>query len=80
VDEVGARTCNREPAALEKARGDLREQIERHKFHQFLFFKQWRALSDYCHARGVRLIGDIPIFVAHDSVDVWANREYFNDR
>ena len=69
--------AHREPSALEKARGDLREQIERHKFDQFLFFKQWRALSEYGHARGVRLIGDIPIFVAHDSVDVWANREYF---
>jgi 4-alpha-glucanotransferase len=69
--------ANRKPLALEKARGELREQIERHKFYQFLFFKQWQAVSDYCHARGVRLIGDIPIFVAHDSVDVWANREYF---
>jgi 4-alpha-glucanotransferase len=69
--------ANREPLALERARGDLREQIERHKFYQFLFFKQWQALSDYCHAHGVRLIGDIPIFVAHDSVDVWANRAYF---
>ncbi len=69
--------ANRELLALERARGDLRDQIERHKFQQFLFCKQWRALSDYCHARGVRLIGDIPIFVAHDSVDVWANREYF---
>jgi 4-alpha-glucanotransferase len=69
--------ANREPAALEKARGELRDQIERHRFHQFIFFKQWRALSDYCHTRGVRIIGDIPIFVAHDSVDVWANRAYF---
>jgi len=69
--------ANREPLALEKARDELRDQIERHKFYQFLFFKQWQALSDYCRARGVKLIGDIPIFVAHDSVDVWANREYF---
>ncbi|HVS83105.1 MAG TPA: 4-alpha-glucanotransferase, partial [Pyrinomonadaceae bacterium] len=69
--------ANREPLALEKARNELRDQIERHKFYQFLFFKQWQELSDYCHTRGVKIIGDIPIFVAHDSVDVWANREYF---
>jgi 4-alpha-glucanotransferase len=69
--------ANREPSALEKARSDLREPIEGHKFDQFLFFKQWQALSGYCHARGVKLIGDLPIFGAHDSVDVWANRQYF---
>ena len=69
--------ANREPLALEQAHDELCDQIERHKFYQFLFFKQWRALSDYCHARGVKLIGDIPIFVAHDSVEVWANHEYF---
>jgi len=69
--------ANREASALERARGELREQIERHKFCQFLFFKQWQALRDYCCKRGVRIVGDIPIFVAHDSVDVWTHRQYF---
>jgi 4-alpha-glucanotransferase len=69
--------ADRQPAALEKARTDLREEIEQQKFYQFLFFRQWQSLRGYCHQRGVRLIGDIPIFVAHDSVDVWSNRKYF---
>ena len=69
--------ANREPTALKSARYELRDQIDRHKLDQFFFFKQWRALVDYCHARGIKIIGDIPILVAHDSVDVWAHREYF---
>ena len=46
-------------------------------FVQFLFFRQWRKLKDYCHIKGVSLIGDIPMFVAPDSSDVWANRNIF---
>ena len=67
----------REPAALARARVDLREQIEAHKFYQFLFFKQWFALKTYCNERSISLIGDIPIFVAHDSADVWTNPDQF---
>jgi 4-alpha-glucanotransferase len=67
----------REPAALTRARGQLQQQIEAHKFFQFLFFKQWFALKAYCNERGVRIIGDIPIFVAGDSADVWTNPEQF---
>jgi 4-alpha-glucanotransferase len=67
----------REPAALTRARGQLHDQIEAHKFFQFLFFKQWFALKAYCNERGVRIIGDIPIFVAHDSADVWTNPDQF---
>lgn len=67
----------REPAALAAAREALREQIEAHKFYQFLFFKQWHALKKYCHQRGVAIVGDIPIFVAHDSADVWVNPHLF---
>src|SRR5262249_2212589 len=48
-----------------------------HQFAQFLFFSQWRALRDATHAAGISLMGDIPIFVAHDSADVWANRHLF---
>ncbi len=67
----------REPAALASAREELHDQIEAHKFCQFLFFKQWFALKAYCNERGVSLIGDIPIFVAHDSADVWTNPDQF---
>jgi 4-alpha-glucanotransferase len=67
----------RQPAALEAARRRLRDVIGREQFGQFLFFRQWQALKDYAHDRGVRLIGDLPIFVAGDSVDVWAHPEMF---
>ncbi|HEY0006157.1 MAG TPA: 4-alpha-glucanotransferase [Pyrinomonadaceae bacterium] len=67
----------REAAALASARRDLEEEIEAQKFYQFLFFRQWFALKDYCHARGISIIGDIPIFVAFDSADVWTNPEQF---
>ena len=69
--------AERQPAALENARAGLPDQISAQKFFQFYFFRQWTALRDYCRARGVRIIGDLPIFVAHDSADVWAHREYF---
>jgi 4-alpha-glucanotransferase len=67
----------REEVALAAARESLRGQIEAHEFSQFLFFRQWAALRDYCRGRGVRVIGDIPIFVAYDSADVWAGRRLF---
>ena len=67
----------REPVALTVARETLREQIDAHKFYQFLFYKQWRALREYCRERGVSIVGDIPIFVAHDSADVWTNPHLF---
>jgi 4-alpha-glucanotransferase len=67
----------REPAALARARVDLRDQIAAHKFFQFLFFKQWFALRAFCNERNLSLIGDIPIFVAHDSADVWTNADQF---
>ncbi len=67
----------REPAALSRAREKLHDQIEAHKFYQFLFFKQWFELKAYCNERGIRIIGDIPIFVAQDSADVWTNPDQF---
>jgi 4-alpha-glucanotransferase len=67
----------REHSALARAREDLHTQIEAHKFFQFLFFKQWFALKVYCNERGLSLIGDIPIFVALDSADVWTNPDQF---
>ncbi|HEV7902296.1 MAG TPA: 4-alpha-glucanotransferase [Pyrinomonadaceae bacterium] len=67
----------REPHALALAREGLREQIDAHKFYQFLFFKQWHALKKYANERGIQIVGDIPIFVAHDSADVWTNPHLF---
>ncbi len=67
----------REPAALAAARAALREEIEAHEFYQFLFFKQWAALKAYANDRNIKLVGDIPIFVAHDSADVWTNPHLF---
>ena len=69
--------ARREPAALARAGEDLHEQVEEEKFFQFLLFKQWFALKKFCNDRGISLIGDIPIFVAYDSADVWTNAEQF---
>jgi 4-alpha-glucanotransferase len=69
--------ARREEGALSRARETLRERIEAHEFSQFLFFRQWAALRDYCRVRGIKIVGDIPIFVAYDSADVWVNRHLF---
>ena len=53
---------------------DCRDQ----KFIQFEFFRQWKALKEYCGSRGIEIFGDMPIFVAHDSADVWGNPELFD--
>jgi 4-alpha-glucanotransferase len=66
-----------ERTATDDARRRLKSQIEAHEFYQFLFFRQWTALRRYCHDRGVGIIGDFPIFVAHDSADVWTNPQQF---
>jgi 4-alpha-glucanotransferase len=76
-NEWEASLVRRDEAAMARAREELREQIEAQKFYQFLFFKQWLALKGYCNERGIKLIGDIPIFVAHDSADVWTNPDQF---
>ncbi len=69
--------ARRDTDALTLARESLREQIEAQKFYQFLFFRQWFALRAYCHEKAIRIIGDLPIFVAHDSADVWTHPEQF---
>lgn len=51
--------------------------VAAHKFLQFQFFRQWQGLRQYCHKRGISLIGDIPIYVAHDSADVWGSPDLF---
>jgi 4-alpha-glucanotransferase len=67
----------REAAALARASEALRDQCEAQRFYQFLFFKQWSELKTYCNSLGIKIIGDIPIFVAHDSADVWTNPDQF---
>ncbi|MEM7135803.1 MAG: 4-alpha-glucanotransferase [Myxococcota bacterium] len=66
-----------ESEPLRQARDELAAQIDYLAFQQFVFDRQWRALHDYCRARGIAIIGDMPMFVAHDSCDVWANRRGF---
>ena len=68
---------DRTAKALAQARKQLAEHIEQARFEQFLFFRQWAALKNYANTRGVLLFGDLPIFVAQDSAEVWAQREYF---
>lgn len=73
---------DRDPQALAAAGERLEGAVNRVKFVQFLFFRQWRALRDYAAERGIQIIGDIPIFVAMDSSDAWAERDqfYFDDQ
>lgn len=67
----------RDPAALQAARARLAAEIEEQAFRQWVFFSHWLELKGYANSKGIRLIGDIPIFVAHDSSDVWANASQF---
>jgi 4-alpha-glucanotransferase len=67
----------RKPKALAEFSASRQELLDRHKFIQYLFFSQWRTLKAKAEAAGVRMIGDIPIFVARDSADVWAHPELF---
>lgn len=67
----------RDPAALDAARARLADRLDAHRFRQWVFHAQWHALKAYANGRGVRFVGDLPIFVAHDSSDVWAYRDRF---
>jgi 4-alpha-glucanotransferase len=67
----------RDPEALDLARQTHAAQIDEQRFRQWVFFKQWHELKSYAGSKNIRLIGDIPIFAAHDSSDVWANRDQF---
>jgi len=67
----------RENEALEKVRREASEEIGFHSFVQFLFFRQWREIKNLANSKGIRIIGDLPIFIAYDSSDCWANPELF---
>ena len=67
----------RKPNEMEKYRIELAEEIDFHSFLQYCFFEQWFALKKYANQNGVKIIGDLPIYVAMDSADAWANPELF---
>lgn len=68
---------NRQPEALEQAREELKDDVAFYRFQQYEFMKQWTALKSYANDQGIRIIGDIPIYVAFDGADTWANPEMF---
>ncbi len=67
----------REAAAIAAIRQQAAEAVEAEKFYQFIFFRQWNLLKEYANKHGVQIIGDIPIFAARDSADVWCNQNKF---
>ncbi len=67
----------RKPAAMEKYSRELADDVSFYAFLQFLFFRQWNALRAYAHENGIQFIGDVPIYVALDSADVWSEPKYF---
>lgn len=69
--------AQRNPSALAAAQERLRESILAMQYWQFVFFQQWQELRAYAREAGIRVIGDIPIYVALDSADVWANPQFF---
>ena len=68
---------NREEEALSEAREELAEEISFYKFQQYEFDRQWKKLHSYANEQGVKIIGDIPIYVAFDSADTWAAPQMF---
>jgi 4-alpha-glucanotransferase len=75
--EWPAALARREPNALAKARQESVDAIDRFRFGQFILLRHWQMLKEYANQRGIRLLGDLPIFVSLDSSDVWANPELF---
>ncbi|HPV07143.1 MAG TPA: 4-alpha-glucanotransferase [Aggregatilineales bacterium] len=67
----------RDDNALAQAREEHARRIDEHRFRQWVFHQQWAALKTYANERNIRIFGDLPIFVAHDSADVWAHPELF---
>lgn len=67
----------REKEALKKVSQELKDEIDFYKFIQYKFFSQWQKLKKYANENGVKIIGDIPIYVSGDSADVWSNKEQF---
>ena len=81
-DRLGGKPWYEWPEELKMRRGDMAEhldydQIQFYCFVQYLFFKQWDALRSYAHSKGIRIIGDVPIYVPYDSVEVWKEPKLF---
>lgn len=76
-NEWRASIRKRKKSAMDKARKTHAESVLRFSFYQFLFFRQWNKLRAYANDRDIKIIGDIPIFIAYDSADAWANPELF---
>ncbi len=70
---------NRDEEVLNRYREELKEKIDYHKFLQFEFFKQYLAWKDYVNSLGIKVVGDMPIYVSPDSLEVWKNPELFLD-
>ncbi len=68
---------DRDTRAIAEAQKKFANEISRQKFYQYIFFKQWHSLKSHCNKRKINIIGDIPIYVAYDSADVWANQDFF---
>ena len=75
--EWPAQLRDRDAAALQVFQRKHKDKIETIKFEQFVFFRQFQLLKDYANGKGVSIFGDMPIFVAHDSAEVWAHRGQF---
>jgi 4-alpha-glucanotransferase len=72
--------ARREPDTMARLQSELQEPLEEERFLQFMFFQQWSALRSYCAARGIRVVGDVSIFVSYDSADVWTHPQLFRLR
>jgi 4-alpha-glucanotransferase len=68
---------HRTPKAIKEWTEKLTDEILYHKFVQFNFFRQWKAVHEYANKTGIKIVGDMPIFIAYDSADLWANKEEF---
>jgi 4-alpha-glucanotransferase len=69
---------SRQPEAMDRVRQEMEAEIFYYKYTQFEFFRQWSELKNYANMAGIEIIGDIPIYVAHDSADVWSNPDIFS--
>jgi 4-alpha-glucanotransferase len=76
-NEWPLRLRDRHKKAIDRMRIELADDIEHIKFAQFLFFTQWNDLKNYCNHKGIRIIGDVPIYVSYDSADGWSNPQIF---
>jgi 4-alpha-glucanotransferase len=72
--------ARRDPGTIAQLRSELHQELDEERFMQFAFFEQWKELRAYCADRGIRIIGDVSIFVSYDSADVWINPQLFRLR